>query len=721
MDEVIKVKDQFYILARSSLADIQPRVLKHSDTFGIFDRHGNIRPLGFEDHGIFYEGTRFLSRLDIRINGQSPLLLSSNVKEDNDFLVADLTNPDLEDENGRAIQRGTVHLVRIIFLWDARYFEKIRISNFGQEPVSLTLSFNAGADYVDIFEVRGMKRLKSGTMLATRTRKNGLVFGYQGLDQKKRTTDLRFQPAPEGVRSDGADFKIKLKPHEEKSIELTCACQTGEKRRSRITLKKAFQINRKIYQDYRTHTCLIETSNERFNDWLQQSRADLHMLLTHTEHGLYPYAGIPWFSTVFGRDGIITAFQTLWFYPEIAKGVLSYLAKTQAIKNIPRQDAEPGKILHETRKGEMAALDEIPFGQYYGTIDATPLFVLLAGHYHDRTADTAFIKKIWPNIQAALDWIDHYGDPDQTGFVAYQRHAERGLFNQGWKDSEDSIFYADGNIAEPPIALCEVQGYVYAAKQKASEMAAALNDKRKAVLLRQSANEFKARFQKHFWSERLGMYALALDGRKKPCLVRSSNAGQCLMTGIASPEHAAKMAKRLFEADFFSGWGIRTIPVSESRYNPMSYHNGSIWPHDNSLIAYGLAQYGYKEEAMKIMEGMFDSSIFLDLHRLPELFCGFNRRTGEGPTLYPVACDPQAWAAGSVFLLLQSCLGLSIRANEQKVHFDNPALPPFLREVNIYNLKIKDAVLDLTLRCHDRDVVVNVKRKVGDIGVIATK
>ena len=397
--------------------------------------------------------------------------------------------------------------------------------------------------------------------------------------------------------------------------------------------------------------------------------ADLNMLMTDTPQGRYPYAGIPWYSTTFGRDGLITALQMLWIDPRVARGVLKRLAFYQAKTVDPLADAEPGKILHEMRGGEMAALREVPFAHYYGSVDATPLFVLLAGLYVERTGDEETLAELWPAIEAALRWIDGAGDPDRDGFVEYQRASEQGLANQGWKDSYDAIFHADGRLAEGYIALAEVQGYVFAGKQLAARCAVRLGKDDRARQLEAEAKRLAERFEEAFWCEELGTYALALDGDKQPCRVRTSNAGQLLFSGMVREDRARLVAADLMRPHFFTGWGIRTVARGEARYNPMSYHDGSIWPHDNALIALGLARYGLKHSVEQLFKGLFDAATYMDLRRLPELFCGFRREKGRGPTLYPVACAPQAWASATPFTLLEAALGLEFDAAARR----NPA------------------------------------------------
>jgi glycogen debranching enzyme len=411
----------------------------------------------------------------------------------------------------------------------------------------------------------------------------------------------------------------------------------------------------------------------------------------------------------------------LWLRPTLARGVLSFLASTQADQIIPEEDAEPGKILHEMRNGEMAATKEMPFGRYYGSVDATPLFVVLAGAYYQRTGDRNFIESLWPNVDAALQWIDRYGDRDGDGFVEYHRQSADGLVHQGWKDSDDAIFHRDGTLAVGPLAVCEVQGYVYAARRAGAALARVLGQHERADELERHAEMLRERFAAVFWCDELSMYALALDRNKQPCRVKSSNAGQCLFTGLAQAEHAVRMATVLLGPGMFSGWGIRTLASDESRFNPMSYHNGCVWPHDNALITLGLAQYGLADSALQIWKAQFKASRHFEHNRMPELFCGFARDRSEGPIPYPVACSPQAWSAASVFLLFQACLGVEINAPAAQIRFTQPRLPVCCRELRIHNLEVADAQVDLLLVRHQDDVGVNVLRTDGNVRVIVEK
>jgi len=719
--DIIQYQDQFYILATSSRIDDRTRVLKHGETFAVFDRFGDMAPVGMGELGLYHEGTRFLSRLGLLLDQDRLLLLNSRVSDDNTVLSVDLTNPDVRSNGRLAISRGTIHVAREQLLWDAVCYERIRVSNYGLEPIHVTLRCRWDVDYADIFEVRGARREATGRKLAPVVRESSVTLSYEGLDGVVRRTRISCEPKPAGVSESEFEFDVALESREATSYVVRFACEVGRVAKEPLRFEEARRAVLDALERDQADRCAVASSNEQFNDWLNRSGADLHMMLTETGCGPYPYAGVPWFSTPFGRDGIITALEVLWINPGLAKGVLCFLAETQAQEENFDRDAEPGKILHETRRGEMAALGEVPFRRYYGSVDATPLYVMLAGAYARRTGDLDLIRRIWPNIELALAWMEGYGDRDRDGFVEYFRHSPNGLANQGWKDSGDSIFHEDGALAEGPIALCEVQGYVYAARKEASALAAALGMGELADRLRQQAEVIQKRFEERFWCDELESYALALDGEKRACRVLTSNAGHCLWTGIADRSRAERLARRLEREDFQGGWGIRTLAAGQIRYNPMSYHNGSVWPHDNAIIAAGLARYGFRDQAIRILSGLFDASLFLDSSRLPELFCGFERGPGAGPTPYPVACAPQSWASGAVYLLLQSCLGLSVDGINARVSFDHPALPQSLEEITIRGLRVGQGSVDLIIRRYERDVGVDVLDRAGRVQVDVRK
>ena len=720
MAEALRLDEQFAILTETDRSTAPLRVLKYGDTFAVFDPHGDLRPSAASEHGLYYAGTRFLSTCELLLSNRQPLLLSSTISEDNTVFAADLTNPDVVREDGQvAVARGLLHVFRSRVLWNGTCLERVRVSNHALQAIDTTISLRFDSDFADIFEVRGTRRTRRGHRLPDAPAPD-CVLRYRGLDGSERRTRIQSVRPPDRLEHGLFVFTLSLDPHACADIEVAIACEIDDERHPFVRYDEVLTLVRDRLAPHNDH-CLVLSSNETFNRWVRRSSADLTMMITDTPYGPYPYAGIPWFSTPFGRDGIITAMELLWAAPDVARGVLTFLGETQATTVADAQDAQPGKILHEMRRGEMAALGEVPFGQYYGTADATPLFVMLAHAYFERTADRAFIDGLWPHILAALDWIDSFGDADKDGFVEYSRRSDAGLIQQGWKDSFDSVFHADGSLAEPPIALCEIQGYVYGAWSGAARLAEARGDGTTAARWRERAASLQTQFDQAFWCEDLGTYALALDARKRPCRVRTSNPGHCLFTGIASPDRARRVADTLMSNPSFAGWGVRTVAAGAARYNPMSYHNGSIWPHDNALIAAGLARYGFTGAAGRIMAAMFDLSEAVDLHRLPELICGFHRRGGESPTLYPVACAPQAWAAGAVYLLLQACLGLRIDAAERRVSFSRAVLPDTIDWLRIMNLSVAEASVDLLLTRHTYDVGVTVLRRDGDVEIVAVK
>jgi len=692
-----------------------PRALKHGDTFLVLDIRGDIGTAFVSSSGLFHNDTRHLSRLEVLLNNKPPLLLGSNIRDDNTAFFVDLTNPDLIDDQRIVMEKDRVHILRTVFIWRDTAYQRLGLRNYGDQPIDLRLTILFENDFADLFEVRGSHREHRGTALSAVEGGSRVLLSYEGLDGKARQTALDFDPPPDQLRTNAAVYSLHLAAGEMRPLFLAISCNRADSRPLPF-MRGLITARREVRKATRQRTS-VETSNDRFNEILCRSAADLGMLMTETPQGRYPYAGIPWYSTTFGRDGLITALQMLWWSPDVARGVLRRLAAYQATKHDPLADAEPGKILHEMRGGEMAALREVPFGLYYGSVDSTPLFVLLAGLYAERTGDRDTIIELWPAIEAALAWIDGPGDPDGDGFVEYKRASDQGLANQGWKDSHDAVFHADGSLAEGAIALVEVQGYVYAAKRMAARCARRLGHDFAADRLDTEAMRLAERFEAAFWCPDLDTYALALDGDKRPCQVRTSNAGQVLFTGIAAPERAARVAAGLLQPNFFSGWGIRTVARGEARFNPMSYHNGSIWPHDNALIALGMARYEAKRPIETLFAGLFSAATYMDQRRLPELFCGFQRQRGHGPTLYPVACSPQAWASATPFTLLEACLGLEFDPFQSEVQLRNPRLPDFLDEVMLRDLQLSSSSVDLRVRRHGETVSLDTPRISGDIRV----
>jgi glycogen debranching enzyme len=708
--------------ANSSLGERRLHSLKSGDTFGVFDQNGNVLAGPGIADGLYHRDTRYLSALDLTLNGATPILLSSTIRDNNATLTCDLTNPDLVDEHGEiTLSHDAIHLRRSRFIHLNACHERILVRNFAQEPQDIELAIGFGADFADLFEARGMKRARHGAPLTPTLGADSVILAYDGLDGRRRTTRLRFSPTPLTLTRNRALFRFTLAPQRRVILNLEIACDPEPAHNS---ASQAFLFSlveaRRALRLSSARAVAIETSNEIFNEAIRRAICDIYMLVTEKETGPYPYAGVPWFSTAFGRDALIAAMHTLWLDPAIARGVLLYLARHQATEIDDLADAEPGKILHEMRQGEMAELNEVPFRRYYGSVDSTPLFVWLAGLYWQRTNDVDVLRQLWPHIEAALAWIDEYGDRDGDGFIEYGRRNADGLLNQGWKDSFDSIFHADGTLADGPIALVEVQGYVFAARMLAAGMARALGHLDRAATLERDAARMRAAFEEAFWCEELETYAIALDGRKRPCRVRSSNAGHLLMTGIAREDRCLRVARGLMSRNFFTGWGIRTIAAGEARYNPMSYHDGSVWPHDNAMIGLGFGDLSLKDEAERLFTGLFDAAFHIDQRRLPELFCGFARERGQGPVRYPVACSPQAWAATTLPALVQSTLGIRFEPAARTIHFDRPRLPAFIDEMTLHNLAIGQARATIHFKRLGSEVAINVVEREGGLRVQIT-
>lgn len=675
-------------------------VLKHNDSFAIINEHGDMLARNEIDHhvadGLICRDTRLLSRAELRIGGAAPELVDSYVDNHNVVFEARLQTADSNDSTSAEIWRS-------MFLWQDTLYEQLYIRNNGEMPLKLEISYIYGADFKDLFELRGAKRAKSGQHSDACLTDTGLRFDYLGADGRPRACCLSFSLPPQPA-AQGVSFTLDIPAGESATLH-TCASHIPmpideavfEAQKSEALAAVQAHLNRRAE---------IRSSNPAFDEWVEQNAVDIALLCTQTPQGLYPYAGIPWYSAAFGRDGLITAFELLWQDPDIARGVLAFLAAHQADAASDFHDSAPGKILHEIRLGEMAACGEIPHTPYYGTADATPLFVFLAGAYLERTGDLDFIRTLWPPIERALAWIDTHGDRDGDGFVEYLRGAESGLGNQGWKDSVDAISHADGRLAEGSIALCEVQAYVYAARRAAALIARRLGLADRANALTAQAEDLKRLFNDTFWLEDMGTYALALDGNKNPCRVKASNAGHLLVCGIVPEERAARVVDMLMSDDMFTGFGIRTLGSGEKRYepvkNPEGYHNGTVWTHDTAICAAGMAKYGYAKQATQLMSALFDAARSFPQMRLPELFGGLPRGTlGEPPATYPVACIPQAWASAAESLLMQSMLGLRIDGAAKTVTLRNPQLPPWLTELEINGLQIGGDEISLRFQRHE--------------------
>lgn len=720
---LLKVAGDFYIRASAMASRRTTRVLAQGESFAVFEATGDILESPLEALGFFHRDTRHLSRFEVMLAGEPPHLLNSYVSDDTAELRANLTNPDLRgDGDSIVLPRDLLQILRDWVLTGGCLFQRLMIRNFAASTVKLALDFGYAADFADMFEVRGISRIKRGELRAPSLSRNSAEFSYTGLDGVTRSTLISFSHKPLQVTESAAHFSLSLK--RDASIVIEARVEARQEQPSsdgRVSAPRGFtdalKRRRKEVSQVVSGFARVTTSNQLANSLLERSLSDLAALSTANGRGYYIMGGVPWFATLFGRDSIITGLSVLPFSPGLAAGILRTLANLQGSENNNPRDEQPGKIVHEIRGGEMANTGEVPFGRYYGSIDSTPLFLWLLGRYVSMTGDLALAQQLWPTVERALEWIEQYGDRDGDGYVEYQCETPRGLANQGWKDSFDAISHADGTLAAPPIALVEVQGYVYAAYRAVAEIAGRLNQVEMRNHFREEAKNLKENFERDFWLDKEGTLALALDGNKRPCRVMASNGAHCLAAGLLSPERAAALADRMLEDDVFSGWGIRTLGTRERRYNPMSYHNGSVWPHDNAIAAWGMASIGRTDYAVRIMNGLFDAAAGLNHESLPELFCGFPREANLGPVPYPVACHPQAWSAASVFLLLQSILGMEIRGFEQRLVMRAPLMPEWLEWIRFDNLRLGSGMVSFIARRGRRGASIEVLEKQGNAGV----
>lgn len=683
------------------------QVLKHLDMFLVSDAFGDIHP-DSRGMGLYDGDTRVLSCSVLRIAGERPVILHSDPGGSWRGVVT-ATNPEFRKDPGDKmggdgrILRQTISVGRERTIAEA-YRERLEIQNHGPTPFDCDVEIEFDADYADIFEVRGYARESRGELLPIElTGDGGLVFGYVGLDGVTVRTHVEFEPSPviQPARDDQtgsvvAHWSRQLRPGEQRVIAWTVHATRDPAQTAHALDPEALDPAR-AHEAWLGRNAVIETDHELINQVVQRSLDDLCLLESTDPVGdRFIAAGVPWFSTLFGRDALITSLQAISFAPRLAVQTLDILAKRQATAVDAWRDAEPGKILHELRTGEMSRTGELPFAPYYGSIDATPLWLILLGETHDWTGDDALIDRLWPNALAALDWIDKWGDRDGDGFVEYERRAETGLRNQGWKDSSDSMRWLDGSMAETPIALAEVQGYVFDAKRRMARLARRRGDASMADRLEQEASALQQRFAEQF---RLtdGSIAMALDGAKRPIDAVGSNAGHALWAGIVQAEHAEAAAAALGTSDMVSGWGLRTYAANQSGYNPIGYHTGTVWPHDTAIAAAGLRRYGFDDAADTLSSGMLAAAQHFPAFRLPELFCGFDRASTGSPIAYPVACSPQAWAAGSALMLIRTMLGLKADAPNHRLSLDRPILPAGLTKVVVRGIRVGETTCDLLL------------------------
>jgi glycogen debranching enzyme len=704
------------------LAELSSKVLavKEGDTFLYSDIEGNLDDRREYGLGLYHRDTRFLSHFRMQLSGRDPVLLSSS-SERAYMSYVDLTNPELFTNGDVAVPQQTLNIRRVRVI-NGRLYERVRVKNYNPHEVELTVSFSLGADFADIFEVRGLRPEEKGRLEQPHINGACAEFSYQGVDGIRRRTVVEFDPMPDRLEVVGerveVEFVLRLAPHQTKLIQATVDPEIDGGPRKTLQFDAAVHQLRRSYEDWEQDGTRILTDNELFNQLIERGLRDLRALYTTTERGGILAAGIPWYVTVFGRDALITAHQMLMVNPHPARDALRVLASYQATHDDPWRDAEPGKILHEIRRGELAGAGLIPHTPYYGSVDATPLFVFLYAQYFRWTGDLDFARELLPNAQAALEWIDTYGDMDGDGFVEYSSRSPLGMTNQGWKDSFDSVVHPDGRLATGPIALAEVQGYVYQAKERVADVFEALRDYRSATRLREEAGDLRDAFNSAFWMEDEKYFAAALDGDKRQVRTVVSNPGHCLYADIIEEDKADHVARRLLQPDMFSGWGIRTMSKSVVPYNPMSYHNGSVWPHDNALIAAGLKRYGYSKAANRVATAIFDAAVHADYMRLPELFCGFTRRTPNQPVGYPVACSPQAWAAGAPLLMLQAILGVSAQAGRNMLTVNKPHLPTWLNQVELRNLRVGQSTISLVFRREGEITAFSLLDRKGNIRVV---
>jgi glycogen debranching enzyme len=730
--------------------------LKDDDLFLLTDTLGNIGGCVTDDRsasmGLFCNDTRFLSRLELQIEGRSPILLSSTAEKG--FVMSVLcTNPHIDHQQ---IKTESIGIKRELVL-NGGLFEEIEVSNYSTSAVNVEISLSFDTDFKDLFEIRGYNREKRGILLRQlpaelKSEDNGeaiescqptanleilpdsshppsliphipceLTLAYRGIDGAIVESRISFaHRCPDQLKGYTAIWNLEIESHQTQKIGYRLEMFNNNRSISVVStpvnLTQAKSAEMVEEESWRQQVTRIRSDKNTFNQIIERAEQDTYLLRQSFGRGKVLSAGVPWFSTLFGRDSIIAASQVLMLDPQIARETLTILAHYQGKKEDEWRDEQPGKILHEIRFGEMARCQEIPHTPYYGTVDATPLWLMLYAEYFAWTADHETLEELWSNALAAMDWIDR--NCKQTGYLSYNRKSRRGLDNQGWKDSGDCIVNRRGQLAQAPIALSEVQAYVYAAKIRLAQIARMKKRIDLADRWEEEARDLKVRFNRDFWMEDQDYCALALDGDGKPVDSITSNPGHCLNLGILTPEKAYSVAERLRAPDMFNGWGIRTLSSLSPAYNPMGYHIGSVWPHDNALIAIGLRSLGLIDQALELAQGILDMTHRQPYHRPPELFCGYERTNDNDPVQYPVACSPQAWATGSIFQLLQMTANLVPDAPGNYLRIIDPALPESINHLSLQNLRVGPTLLDLEFERSGTTTACRVSKKRGNLRVV---
>jgi len=696
----------------------QPVVAKQGNLFLLSTDDGDIQ--ANSEQGLYFHDMRYLSAETLRLNQDRPVSLLADATA-GDRILFQLTNSDLRDDTGNVHLRKEALGIRREMILDGEYTELITIQNYVAEPAELCLRLHYEADFADMFVVRGMHPGKRGKIHDPHWRGSALAFRYDGADGHKRTSTLHFSHAPDQRHGNDLTYRLSLKSQEQWQLKVRCELRDseGSQLESRPNAAEGTLVadRKRAEAGALGGGTQVETSNPLFNEIIARSFVDLHMLTMRQKDQVFFAAGVPWYVALFGRDSLVTALEMAAFEPEVGANTLRVLARHQGTKIDDWRDEQPGKILHELRVDELANLNEIPQTPYYGSVDSTPKFLILLGVYSDWIGNLDLFRELHDSVCSALAWIDRFGDSDGDGFVDYQTRSRTGSRNQGWKDSGNGIVLEDGQLAEPPIALPEVQGEVFLAWCSMADLFERDADTATAQRLREQAQRLYASFNRDFWLADEGYYAFCRQADARFSKSIASNAAHALWTGIVDPKHARAVVERVLKPDMFSGWGIRTLSSLDVSYNPVDYQVGSIWPHDNAIIACGMQRYGFAEESGQVFTAIMQAATRFEHFRLPEVFAGYDRSLASRPVKYPVACNPQAWAAGSIPYMLASVLGLQPDAFNRRLRIRHPHLPSWLQWVAMRHLRVGEAEVDLRYERSEQQTLVAVTRKRGDLAV----